>query len=407
MRPRIVPLVVILLAGLAPAGEAIAGVGRCDGARATISGTSGRDRIRGTGRRDVISAGRSADTISGRGGRDLICGGPGRDRIRGGPGGDRLRGQGGADTIDGDGGPDAIHGGGGADRCFQGTGRGPTKGCVPVVAAAGDIACATDDESFNGTHGTARYCRMRATSNLLLRTNLAGVLPLGDNQYGQATVAEYQASYDPTWGRVKDISRPVAGNHEYDQPGAQGYFDYFGVAAGPPSRGYYSFDVGRWHLVALNTNTDCSTISCAAGSEQHTWLVEDLAASGAPCTLALWHEPRFTSSGANDPKVGPFWEALFAAGAEVVLNGHAHVYERFAPQTPAGAHSPTGIRQFTVGTGGKKLHGFGAPKPTSQVRSNSSFGVLELALAPNGYDWRFVAAAGEPPFIDRGSGRCH
>ena len=385
------------------------GSARCQGRRATIVGTDRGERLRGTRRRDVIVARGGRDVIVGGGGSDVVCAGAGRDRVQTGDGDDHVGGGGGADLLDGDDGDDTIVGGPGADRCFQGWGRGRTRGCVPVVAAAGDIACDPDDGDFNDTRGSERRCRMRMTSELLLRTNLAAVLALGDTQYPSGAPEDYAASYDPTWGRVRPITRPVPGNHEYaGGTGAAGYFGYFGAAAGDPSRGYYSFDIGRWHLVGLNTGADCAHVGgCAAGSPQQRWLVQDLAADPSPCTLAYWHEPRFTSSGANDPKVSAFWDALYADRAEIVLNGHAHVYERFARQTPAAAASPAGIRQFTVGTGGKDLRVFDGLAANSEVRSGQSFGVLELALAPNGYSWRFVPEEGDPtPFTDSGSGTC-
>ncbi len=382
----------------------------CAGRRATVAGTSGRDVLRGTRRSDVIAGGDRRDLILARDGRDLICAGRGRDRARGGPGDDRLLGQDGSDTLDGDDGDDAIRGGRGADACFQGSGSGHSEGCVPVVAAAGDIACPPNHESFNDTHGSAYACRMRATSDLLLRTNIAAVLALGDTQYSEGQLVNYRASYDPTWGRAKAFTRPVPGNHEYRTEDASGYFTYFGDIAGDPERGYYSFNLGGWHLVGLNTSVDCKEVGgCSATSPQGRWLAADLAADPARCTLAYWHEPLFSSRPGGNGEARPFWRTLSEDGGDVVLSGHAHVYERFSPQTPDGAPSDEGIRQFTVGTGGMDLGPADyVPTVNSIVRQATTFGVLELALRPNGYDWRFVSEQDAAvPFIDEGSAPCH
>lgn len=276
-----------------------------------------------------------------------------------------------------------------------------------VVAAAGDIACDPSDPGFNGGEGTATRCRMRATSDLLVGAGLTAVLLLGDDQYWDGAYAKFLASYDPTWGRVKAITRPAPGNHDYGTAGAAGYFAYFGPAAGEPGKGWYSFDLGSWHVVVLNSSCD-SVGGCGAGSPQQTWLKADLAASAAPCTLALWHHPRF-SSGPHGDDVGfdAFWRALHEAAADVVLNGHEHSYERFAPQDPDGRADPAGgIRELVVGTGGIELRPFTTVRANSEVRDASSFGVLKLTLKPASYEWRFVAA---PPgtLADAGFGTCH
>lgn len=277
----------------------------------------------------------------------------------------------------------------------------------PVIAAAGDIACDPADASFNGGNGTATACRMKATSDLLLSLGLTAVLNLGDNQYENGTLAKYQASYDPSWGRLNAIIRPVPGNHEYLTAGAAGYFSYFGAAAGDPTKGYFSYDLGNWHLIALNSN--CAAVGgCGAGSPQEQWLQADLAAHPGTCTLAYWHHPRFSSGPhGNDAISDAFWQALYTAGADVILNGHDHVYERFAPQSPAGAADPArGIRQFTVGTGGKNLTSIQVVKANSEVRNASAFGVLEMTLHPNGYTWRFLSASGGA-VLDQGAALCH
>jgi acid phosphatase type 7 len=378
---------------------------RCFGRRATLLGTPGADTLQGTRRADVIVALEGSDVIDGGAGNDRICAGPGTDIVRGGEGDDRLSGGQRGDTVDGDDGNDLIRGGGGDDNCFQGAGSGVSASCAPVIAAAGDIACDPATAEYKGGSGTATSCRMRATSDLLLRTNLAAVLTLGDNQYENGEPSNFQVSYESTWGRVRSITQPSPGNHDYGTPGAAGYYTYFGPAAGDPLRGYYSFDIDGWHVVSLNSN--CSLIGgCGPGSPQLTWLEQDLAAYPTPCTLAYWHHPRFsTGQHGNDPSYEPFWHALRAAGAEVVLNGHDHDYERFGPLGPTGSTDPAGIREFVVGTGGKGLRPF-ASSPASEVRSADSFGVLELALASDRYAWRFVPAA-PGTFTDEGSADCH
>jgi len=235
-------------------------------------------------------------------------------------------------------------------------------------------------------------------------------------------LADYQGSFEPSWGRVKALIHPVPGNHEYDTGGAPGYFDYFeGVGAsngpaGPRGLGYYSFEVGAWHLIALNSN--CAFVAgggCAAGSAQEQWLAADLGAHPAACTLAYWHHPRWTSGAdvGNDPEMSALWNDLYAAGADVLLSGHAHRYERFAPQgatTPAqtaGTADPVrGIREFVVGTGGRDHAAPGLVQANSEVRDTNTFGVLELTLHPSSYEWRFVPEAGGT-FTDSGTAACH
>ncbi len=278
----------------------------------------------------------------------------------------------------------------------------------PVVMAAGDIACAP------GSGSTATTCQQKATSDLIVARSPAAVLPLGDLQYADGTLAQFAGSYDSSWGRVKSITRPAAGNHEYHTPGAAGYFDYFNGPGNPNGRagertkGYYSFDIGSWHLIALNSN--CGQVGgCGAGSAQEQWLRADLASHPTTCTLAYWHHPRF-SSGAHhgsSSATQALWQGLYDSQAEIVLSGHDHVYERFAPQTATGAADPVqGLRQFVVGTGGKGHYSFGAAEPNSQVRNANSFGVLALTLRANSYEWRFHPAGGSS-FSDTGSAPCH
>lgn len=264
-----------------------------------------------------------------------------------------------------------------------------------VLVGAGDIAsCSSSGDE--------------ATANVL--DGIPGtVFTLGDNAYDNGTAAEYTNCYAPSWGRHKSRTKPSPGNHEYNTANATGYYGYFGAAAGDPTTGYYSFDLGDWHIVVLNSNLSCAVISCAAGSPQEQWLRADLAANTKACTLAYWHHPRFNSgaSHGNDIDVAPFWDALYQYNADVILNGHEHVYERFAPQTPSAvADAARGIRQFTVGTGGRSHYTFGTIQPNSEVREGNTYGVLKLTLHSTGYDWQFVPVAGAS-FTDSGSGTCH
>jgi hypothetical protein len=281
-----------------------------------------------------------------------------------------------------------------------------------VIAAAGDIACTPSSRSFNNGLGTATQCRQKHTSDLLVNAGLEAVLALGDTQYETGRLPSFLSSYDPSWGRVKPITHPIAGNHEYKTPGAAGYFDYFngvGAYSGPAGtrdKGYYSFDIGSWHLVALNTN--CSIVRCSAGSEQERWLRDDLAAHPNACTLAYWHEPRFSSGGVGSRQsVQPLWKAAYTGGVDLVLSASSHFYERFAPQDGSGKlDSATGVRVFVVGTGGRSLSEFGRIKPNSEVRQNHTYGVLKLTLHPTSYDWQFVPEAGKS-FTDAGTSLCH
>lgn len=278
----------------------------------------------------------------------------------------------------------------------------------PVIAAAGDIACAPYSTHIpNGDLGIGDRCFEKPTSDLLVDGDYDAVVTLGDNQYLYGELANFQTEFERTWGRVKDRIHPSSGNHEYYTANAAGYFGYFGEVAGDPSQGWYSFDLGSWHLIALNSNCD-AVGGCGAGSAQEQWLRADLAAHAATkCTLAYWHYPRFSSgSHGNVATMDPFWRALYDYGVDVVLNGHDHNYERFAPQNPDGQADANGIREFVVGTGGYSHYGMGTRKPNSEMFDGSSFGVLELTLYPSSYDWRFRPAAGAT-FTDSGHGNCH
>ncbi|HEY2295115.1 MAG TPA: metallophosphoesterase [Thermoanaerobaculia bacterium] len=277
----------------------------------------------------------------------------------------------------------------------------------PIVAAAGDIACEPSNPYFNGGNGTSFACRMKDTSDLLLGGGYDAVLLLGDNQYLDGSLANYRTVFAPTWGRLGPLLRPAPGNHEYVTPGATGYYDYFGAAAGDRTQGWYSYDLGTWHVIVLNSN--CGDIGgCGPGSPQLRWLADDLAAHPRACTLAYWHHPRFTSGPhGDDPTYDAFWRTLYDAGADVVLAGHDHDYERFAPQAPSGAADPEhGIREFVVGTGGRETRPFVTVDLNSQVRNDVDLGVLKLRLRPEGYDWQFLPVPGGS-FTDSGSAGCH
>jgi len=261
----------------------------------------------------------------------------------------------------------------------------------PVVVGAGDIAdCRTTADS--------------ATAALV--DHIQGtVVVIGDNVYPSGTAASYDDCYDPTWGRFKARTKPASGNHEYLVAGATGYFGYFGAAAGDPSKGYYSYDLGTWHIVVLNSN--CSFVSCASTSAQAGWLRANLAANKGKDVLAYWHHPRFSSGTHGSSMVlQPLWEILYAAGADVILSGHDHDYERFARQDPWGrADTPYGIREFVVGTGGGGLRPRNWHAPNSQAFS-STHGVLKLTLRKGAYDWSFVPIAGST-FTDSGTTTTH
>ena len=284
----------------------------------------------------------------------------------------------------------------------------------PVIAAAGDIACSTSSQYYNGGAGTSTKCRQRYTSDLLVNAGLSAVLPLGDAQYETGSLSGFTKSYGPTWGRAKPITFPAAGNHEYKTSGAKGYFDYFngvgifGGPAGDRDKGYYSFNIGTWHLIALNSSDHCQIVACSKGSPQENWLKADLATHPTSCTLAFWHHPRFNSGhDGNATFMQPLFQDLYDANADVVLGGHAHDYERFAPQDPSGrSDRARGIRQFVVGTGGAFFTALGTTKPNSQVRNGATYGVLKLTLHPTSYDWKFVPEGGKK-FTDSGSDSCH
>jgi acid phosphatase type 7 len=274
------------------------------------------------------------------------------------------------------------------------SGNGGPNDQPAVLVGAGDIADCTD---LSGAEATAK----------LLEAIPGTVMAVGDLAYPDGTKENF-ACYDKTWGRVKSRTRPAVGNHEFHSTGATYYFSYFGAAAGDPTKGYFSYDLATWHIVVLNS--ECEQIGgCQAGSQEEKWLRSDLAAHPAACTLAYFHKPLFSSGGAHGDALEfkPFWQALYDAHADVVLNGHDHDYERFAPQNPNGEADPVhGIREFVVGTGGKNHRPFHAPDQNSEVRNADSFGVLKLTLRAHGYDWNFIPEAGKS-FTDSGTGTCH
>ncbi|MGH3930181.1 MAG: DUF7594 domain-containing protein [Pseudonocardiaceae bacterium] len=259
----------------------------------------------------------------------------------------------------------------------------------PVLVGAGDIATSGSGDS--------------ATAALL--NNISGtVFTTGDNVYPDGTASQFSTYYDPTWGQHKARTRPSPGNHDYHTSGASGYYNYFGANAGPSGQGYYSYDLGSWHVVSLN-----SEVSMAVGSAQEQWLRTDLAASTKPCTIAYWHKPRFTSGANHSPNTatGPLVQALYDFDAEVIATGHNHQYERFAPMNPSGQLDTTnGIRHFVAGMGGASHYGFGTIQPNSEARNSDTYGVLKLTLHANSYDWQFVPEAGKT-YSDSGTTNCH
>jgi hypothetical protein len=264
---------------------------------------------------------------------------------------------------------------------------------IPTAIAPTEIFVGAGDIGWCGSPGVA------LTGRLL--DGIGGtVFAAGDNAYMSGTAQQYRDCYEPGWGRHKARTRPTPGNHEYETPGATPYFDYFGANAGPPGLGYYSFPLGNWHAISLNSNIDVSE-----GSTQGRWLLLDLAGNRSKCTIAYWHHPLFSSAQNGDnPQMRAFWRILFAAGVDVVVVGHDHVYERFARQDPDGRPDPVrGIRQFIAGTGGAQLYNFVTVRANSEKRI-SAFGVLKLTLEADRYDWEFVPVAGES---DRGSDVCH
>jgi hypothetical protein len=308
----------------------------------------------------------------------------------------------------------------------------PNPSGSAMVMAAGDIACDPQSSAYHGGAGTTSTCQQKATSDLIVSSNPDAVLLLGDNQYECGALAGFRASYDPSWGRFKGVTHPSVGNHEYvtsatdakchsSATGAPGYYQYFGQAASPldsnctaSCRGYYSVDVGTWHLISLNVQ--CSKVGgCGLNSPEEVWLKNDLATHQNLCTLAYWHQPVFSSGGRASANAVQFWNDLYTAHADLVLTGHDHIYERFKPQgiasgvNSAQVDNKYGIREFIVGTGGADHTSIASRAPNSDVQNTTTFGVLKLNLLATGYHWQFLADAqsGNGTFTDSGDGTCY
>ncbi len=313
------------------------------------------------------------------------------------------------------------YGGSGATGCIAPSPCSPNPcqnggTCSPNGAA---FSCSCSD-GFGGTNceiapvkllsaGDIGDCNVTTdtATGLLLDARPGTILPLGDIAYPNGSTANFTNCFHPVWGAHKSRMRPVPGNHEYNTAGAAGYYAYFAAAAGDPAKGYYSYDLGTWHMVALNSN--CTAVSCSAGSAQETWLRQDLAAHPNACTLAYFHHPRFSSGGehGNDTTISPIWKALVDHGVELALAGHDHDYERFAPQLDNATPAANGVVQFVVGTGGTALRPFATPfKANSLARNATDHGLLELTLAAGSYSWAFVPVAGKS-YADSGTTTCH
>jgi len=261
-----------------------------------------------------------------------------------------------------------------------------------VLVGAGDIA----DCGLKGDTATAD----------LIKGIGGTVFTAGDDAYPDGTANEFRDCYDPTWGAFRDRTRPAPGNHDWQTKGLAGYLGYFGAVAAPNGTSWYSYDLGAWHVIVLDS--DCSKVGgCGNDSAQGRWLAEDLKASAARCTLAIWHHPRFSSGlHGNDKEVAPFWQQLYDAGADLIVNGHDHDYERFAPQDPSGhVDRERGIREFVVGTGGAALRPFFITKANSELRVSVAHGVIRLDLYPASYSWQFIPTSGD--VTDSGTAPCH
>jgi hypothetical protein len=264
----------------------------------------------------------------------------------------------------------------------------------PVLVGAADIARCSRTEHW-------------LTAGLLDKIE-GTVFTAGDHAYPYGRSEDFLNCYHPTWGRHRQRTRPVPGNHEYDQPEAGPYFEYFGAVAGPAGRGYYSYNLGAWHVIALNSNPVAKSWNA-----QESWLVQDLKAHPAVCTFAYWHHSRFSSGKdyGDQPHMARLFRILYDHGVDVLVSAHDHIYERFTPQNPEGKADPRGIRQFIAGTGGARRYGIGTIKPNSEVRDSRTAGVLKFTLHPTSYDWEFIPVAGRrfliyPRFTDQGTASC-
>jgi hypothetical protein len=282
----------------------------------------------------------------------------------------------------------------------------PTKTPIPSTSPTATSTLAPDGVVLVGAGDIADCNRVEDEQTAQLLDNIPGtVYTVGDNAYPNGSATSFNNCYEPTWGRHKARTHPAVGDNEYSTSGASGYFNYFGGAAGDPTKGYYSYDIGGWHIITLNSN--CSQVGgCDPGSPQGQWLQADLAAHPNMCVLAIHHEPLFSSNG-GDLDLRDFWVPLYAAEADIVLSGHRHNYERFDQQNPDGVADPgRGIRQFVVGTGGASLSSFDLGiAPNSQVRNDNTHGVLKFTLYQGSYSWEFIPITGQT-FTDSGSALC-
>jgi hypothetical protein len=290
-------------------------------------------------------------------------------------------------------------------------GQAPVSSPLPTASAPAATATGSPGatpESSGGEAvllavGASGYCGAANADNVgPLAATLPGTIALlGDIAYDDGSATDFKNCFDPTWGPLRDRLRPAPGNHEYETKSASGYFDYFAAAAGPRGEGWYSYDLGAWHLIALNSECGAIEGGCEGkDSAELAWLVADLAAHPAQCTLAYWHHPRYSSGRhGDDDMTDALWAALSDAGADLILEGHDHDYERMS--------AVDGIRSFVVGTGGRSLYTWpGSPGPHTEVRNNDTYGLLELTLRPTDFSWRFVPVAGGT-FTDTGTAACH
>lgn len=276
----------------------------------------------------------------------------------------------------------------------------PTPTPAPaVLVGAGDIAYCGSAPEYQGDEHTAALIQ-----GIIQQYPDTAVMTVGDTVYGDGTRAELQNCFGPSWGQFKDRIHPAPGNHDYQTENGAPYYEYFGAAAGPKGLGYYSYNLGAWHIVVLNSN--CDQIACTPDSQQVQWLRQDLQAHPNPCTLAYWHHPRWSSGLAGGGSSATFWKTAADMGIDVVVNGHDHDYERFAPMDASGNADPNGTREFVAGTGGAELRIWGKIKPNSEVRYNGTHGVLVFKLYPGRYAWNFIPAE-NPAMTDSGSGVCH
>jgi acid phosphatase type 7 len=294
------------------------------------------------------------------------------------------------------------------------------RAATVVVAAVGDMACDRSDPGWNGGAGTSSRCAERRVSDAVVAdSSISQLLDLGDIQYACDDPDDFAASYTPTWGRLNRIVAPVPGNHEYqtgpDKFGvacptsnttAASYFSYFGAAARAASAGHYSFDLGSWHLIALNANCTAKGVGgCGASSAQTRWLASDLSATTKPCILAYWHQPRWTGTAGNNGTYKAWWSLLYQHHADLVLNGHEHDYQRFAMLDPSGLPARDGIVEIVVGTGGESLQSVAQTAKPFPLAHPKSFGYLRLSLGASGYSGAFVSSARST--LDSFSASCH